>query len=287
MKDNIEEVRKYYNDHILEEDRRLDKHPFEVPVTMHFARKYISPGYSVFDAACGTGRIAGLLLNKGCYVGMNDLSDKNVELVQKRYGTHRNMLFIERSDALDSKKWKQKNWDGIFILGPLYHMISKQKRLRLLKRAYDNLKPGGYLFTSFMTRTGAMVYGVKHNPEGILYHDGVERLWETGTDNQFIESTECFTNAYFAHPEEVNPLIESAGLIPLHLAGAEGIFGERFELFHNLADNLKKEWIQFVIENCEDMHMVQQSKHLLSVAKKPVSSSKVRCYSVTCPEAFY
>lgn len=268
-KDNLKDVKAYYNTHVEEEDRRLDNHPFEVPVTMHFVKKYLTPGASVFDVACGTGRIGKLLLDHGYFVGLNDLSYKNMELVRERLDSHRNLIFTESSDALESEQWENKSWDCIFILGPLYHMISKENRLKMLKRAYDNLKPGGFLFSSFMTRTGAMVYGVKHNPEGILYPDGAKKLWETGTDNRFVEDTEYFTNAYFSHPEEIKPLLESVGLKPLHLAGAEGIFGERFELFHQLKEDLKDKWIQFIIENCEDNHLVQQSKHLLSIAQKP------------------
>ena len=264
----MNDVRKYYNNHTEEEDRRLDEHPFEIPVTMHFVSKYLNPGDHLFDVACGTGRISAVLLNMGYYLGLNDLSDNNIELVKKRLNFHDNILFIERSDALESKRWGQKEWDGIFILGPLYHMISKEKRLDVLTLAYNNLKTGGYVFSSFMTRGGALVYGLKHNPEGILYPDGAKKLWETGTDNRFVEATEYFTNAYFTHPEEINPLIEKAGLKPLHLAGAEGIFGERFELYHKLDKSLKDEWMAFVIEYCEDPHMVQQSKHLLSVACK-------------------
>jgi S-adenosylmethionine-dependent methyltransferase len=285
--DNINAVRQYYDNHAREEDQRLDEHPFEIPVTMHFVKKYLAPGCSIFDAACGTGRIAEMLLNKGFFVGLNDLSGQNVELAEKRCGRHRNVLFIERSDVLESIGWRHKLWDSIFLLGPLYHIISKERKLQLLKLAYNNLKPEGFLFSSFMTRAGALIYGIKHNPDGIHYNDGAKKLWKTGTDDRFIESTDNFTNAYFAHPEEVNPLIERAGLKPLHLAGAEGIFGERFELFHNLQDNLKREWIQFVIENCEDMHLVQQSKHLLSVARKPARSVQVCCYSILCPESFY
>lgn len=265
----MNEVRKYYNEHSKEEDRRLDEHPFEIPVTMHFVTKYLTPGDSVFDAACGTGRIAGLLLNKGFFVGLNDLSDENIELVKKRMGSHRNILFIDRSDVMESTRWGEKKWDSIFLLGPLYHMISKEKRLQLLEYSFDNLKPGGYLFSSFMTRTGAVVYGLKNNPKGILYPDGAKRLWETGTDERFVEGTEYFNHAYFAQPEEINPLIEKAGLKPLHLAGAEGIFGERFDLYHSLDDSLKSAWMDFTIANCEDTHMVHQSKHLLSVAQKP------------------
>ena len=53
------EVRDYYNDHVEEEDRRLDNHPFEIPVLMHFVNRYLKKGDRLFDVACGAGRIAG------------------------------------------------------------------------------------------------------------------------------------------------------------------------------------------------------------------------------------
>jgi len=251
-----------------DEDHRLDKHPFEIPVTMHYLQQYVKPGERIFDVACGTGRIAGLLLDKGYQTGLNDLSDANIRIAKERLQKHPNTLFIERSDALESHGWKRGPWDCVFILGPLYHMISKQKRLNVLTLAKEHLKPGGYVFSSFMTRMGALIYGIKNNPGGIRYADGAKELWETGTDDRFVEATEWFTNAYFAHPEEVNPLIESAGLKPIHLAGAEGPFGERFDLYHKMDKTLQTKWMDFVIAHAEDPHFIQHAKHLLSVSQK-------------------
>ncbi|MFO8053993.1 MAG: class I SAM-dependent methyltransferase [Bacteroidales bacterium] len=262
-------VRTYYNEHVKEEDARLTSHPFELWVTLHFVDKYLDPGSKLFDVACGTGRIAQQLLQGGFVLGLNDLSEKNIELVTKRLQGNRNVLFIKNDDALKADGWERMQWDGILLLGPLYHMISKENRVKVLNLACQNVKPGGYVFSSFMTRTGAMVYGVKNNPQGIRYQEGAEMLWETGTDERFVEGTEWFVNAYFSHPEEINPQIEKAGLEPLHLAGVEGIFGERIELYHQLEENLKKPWREFIIRHCEDIHMINQSKHLLSVARKP------------------
>lgn len=269
-KDHPNKVRKYYNEHVDDEDHRLENHPFEMPVTMYYVEKYLVPGQAVFDVACGTGHIAGQLLDKGFKLGLNDLSDRNVELVKQRLGGHPGVLFVNQADALQRSAWNHPLWDGILILGPLYHMISRANRLKVLQMACSNVKPGGYVLSSFMTRMGALIYGVKNNPRGILYPDGAEKLWETGTDDRFVEATEYFTNAWFCHPEQVQPLVEEAGLQPLHLAGAEGLFGERFELFHHLEEGLKKQWMEFVINHCEDPHMVNQSKHLLSVARKPL-----------------
>lgn len=265
------DVREYYNAHIADEDRRLDAHPFEIPVMMHFIDRYLEPGDAILDVACGTGRIPKILLEKGFRMGLNDISDRNTALVRKRLDDHPDLLFVTRSDALETRdRWQEHAWNAILVLGPLYHMISKEKRLQMLQRAKELVKPGGYIFSAFMTRTGALVYGLKKNPSGILYKDGVRKLWNTGTDDRFVEATEWFTNAYFAHPEEVAPLIEEAGLEPLHLAGAEGVFGDRFELYHRLEPHLKKPWMDFILENCEDLHMIQNAKHLLSVARKPL-----------------
>ncbi|NCA84657.1 MAG: class I SAM-dependent methyltransferase [Clostridia bacterium] len=264
-----EDVREYYNDHVKDEDHRLDEHPFEIPVLLHYAGKYLNPGDNIFDVACGTGRIAQQLMKKGYFVGLNDLSDENIRLVKERLGTNRNLLFTERNDALESEGWSKKRWDAIFILGPMYHIISESEKVKMLTMAYDNLKPGGYVFASFMTRAGAMVYGLKNNPKGILYPDGALSQWETGTDNRFVEGTEYFTHAYFAHPQEVAPLLEKAGLKPLALAGVEGIFGERFELYHRLEEDLKNAWMDFVIKHTEDPHLIEHSKHLLSISQKP------------------
>lgn len=268
-KEKHKEVREYYNEHVKEEDKRLDEHPFEIPVTMHFVNNYLKPGDHLFDAACGTGRIARLLLDEGYLVGLNDLSDNNIKLVTQRLGNHSNILFIERSDVIDSQGWNKFKWDGVFLLGPLYHMISRKQRLALLSLARENVKPGGYIFSSYMTRIGALVYGVKNNPEGILHPEEVKKLWETGTDDRFVEGTKWFTHSYFSHPEEVDPLIKEAGLLPLHLAGVEGLFGERFDLYHKLENKLKRPWMDFTIKYCEDIHMINQAKHLLSVAKNP------------------
>lgn len=266
----MNDVRDYYNTHFEEEHDRLGYHGFELPVTLHFIKKYLPPGSEIFDTACGTGHYARELLDSGYRIGLNDISDVNTENVRKEFGSDERVLFIDRSDALESRRWRTREWDAVLILGPLYHLIAREKRLRLLKTAERNLKPGGLVFASFMTRTGALVYGIKNNPKGILYPDGAEKLWKTGSDDRFVEATEYFTGAYFSNPSEIAPMLEEANLEPLHLAGAEGVFGERFDLFHQLDGTLKEAWLAFVINHCEEKEMVFNSKHLLSVSAKKV-----------------
>lgn len=139
--------------------------------------------------------------------------------------------------------------------------------MKLLQRAKRAVKKDGCLFLAFMSRTAGLLYGVKNNPGGIRKEHGALQFWYNGTDDEFIEATKWFINTYFSFPEEIEPLVREAGLEQLHLAGIEGIFGENMQLFHELDDSLKQDWMNFIMEHCEDVHMVHSSKHHLSVCR--------------------
>ncbi len=266
MNDAIE---KFYDVHVQDEDKRLDYHAFELPVTLHHIHQYLQKGSKILDVACGTGRYAVHLLRDGYQLGLNDISKKNMRLTKERVGQHHNVLYLDQEDALQTTLWEKEKWDGILILGPLYHFINFSKRLALLQKAKKYIRPGGYIFSAFMSRSGALIFGMLHNPEGILKEKGANYLWKYGTDEHFIEATETFEHAhvYFAQPDEINPLIKKAGLIPEKLIGIEGIFGERFDAYHQMSNDLQHAWMKFIIDHGEDIPMIYQSKHLLSVAR--------------------
>jgi len=263
----MNKVKEYYNTHSFFEDKRLDENEFEVPLTLNYIERYVKPGAKILDIACGTGNYAKILLEKGYILGLNDLSESNMELTRQKIKDNSHVIHMSVSNALDSEIWQKESWDAVLILGPLYHLTEKKNRIKILRKAKKHVKKNGIIYSAFMSRTAAMQYGLKNNPEGIQEKEGVFSLWETGTDENFVEGTEWFTNAYFSFPEEINPLIAESGLKPLHLVGIEGIFGENMQLYHNLNPSIKKKWFNFIRNHCEDKHLLNYSKHYLSVSK--------------------
>jgi len=83
-------------------------------------------------------------------------------------------------------------WDCILILGPFYHLKEIESRLKVLELACKHVKPGGYIFSSFMTRIGAMAYGVKNNPRGISLLSSFIKLSLKSTI-LVVELEVCFT----------------------------------------------------------------------------------------------
>ncbi len=268
MNDKTGDVKKYYDTHFQAEDQRLAHHVLELPLTLEYIEKHVPKNGKILDLACGTGWYADALLKRDYFLGLNDLSEENTRLTKERVGDSKKVLFSSTADALELDIGPKEAWDAVLLLGPLYHLKDEKARLQLLQKARDAVIPGGVVFSGFMSRAAAMVFGMKHNPGGIFNKDGARGLWETGTDTQFVEGTRWFINAHFVFPEEVNPMVQKAGLHPVHLVGIEGIFGERMELFHAMEPDQKEAWREFIHENCEDTHMVNLSKHLLSVSRK-------------------
>lgn len=227
------QVRQFYNQHSEEEDNRLSYHAFELPVTLHYIKKYVQKGSTILDVACGTGHYAEQLLDAGYRLHLSDISDEIIDLARKRLQNNAGILSIQRSSSMDEQLWKKEK-DAVMILGSLYHQLQEEDRLAQLKIVKENSRSGTIIFCGFMTRTGAAVYGLKHNPEGIGKRSGAEKLWTEGTDDHFVEGTEHFSHIYFSDPKEIAPLFEKAGIELLHLVGIEGIFGERFDFFIGL-----------------------------------------------------
>ncbi|MFO7828141.1 MAG: class I SAM-dependent methyltransferase, partial [Bacteroidales bacterium] len=186
----MNKVKKYYNTHSFFEDKRLQENEFEIPLTLKYIERYLKPGAKILDIACGTGNYAEILLKKGYVLGLNDLSENNMKLTRQKIKDHPNVIHISVSNALDSDIWQKETWDAILILGPLYHLTEKKNRLKMLEIAKKHVKKSGYIYSAFMSRTAAMLYGLKNNPEGIQEKKGAFSLWETGTDKNFVEGTE-------------------------------------------------------------------------------------------------
>ncbi len=93
----------YYDRMVEQEDRRLDRYPFEFPITIDFIEKYLGRGARLIDVACGTGRYAEALRSAGYAVGASDLSDANAEatrerLARKDFGER--LRFVRQANAL-------------------------------------------------------------------------------------------------------------------------------------------------------------------------------------------
>ena len=98
------------------------------------------------------------------------------------------------------------------------------------------LVPGGLLFASFITRYAPIRWAAKHEPGWVVEHrERLERLLSSGA---LPARPGRFTAAYFAHPTEIRPLMDSEGFRTLELIACEGVVSMIEERVNELSAHL-------------------------------------------------
>lgn len=76
-----------------------------------------------------------------------------------------------------------------------------------------------------------------------------------------------FTDAYFAHPAEIRPLMEETGFVTLDLIGCEGIIAANEEQINQLAGEAWQAWVDLNYRLGKEASLYGASDHLLYVDK--------------------
>lgn len=154
MKTNTELLAKAYDAGYQEEWNRLTSPAGRIEFTIikYFLNQLIGKESVVYDIGCGPGRYAAYLLEKGFKVATIDLSQKSLEAFHNRISKHfkQNHLFSEKCCATKLDWIKNNSADVILLMGPMYHLISRNERLKAVEHGYNKLKSGGYLFSTWM-----------------------------------------------------------------------------------------------------------------------------------------
>jgi ubiquinone/menaquinone biosynthesis C-methylase UbiE len=168
-----------------EEYRRLTETALreaEYSLIIELLDEYIPVDSVVIDIGSGPGRYAEYLMMRECKVGVVDLSAKSLKAFSDRMENvccKGNTLFNQVSCATQLNWIADNSADAILIMGPLYHLITEEHRNIALSNCHRILKPGGFIFTVFLS------------PFPILNKLTDCKVIEKADKDKFIFSDEC------------------------------------------------------------------------------------------------
>ncbi|MEN8174002.1 MAG: class I SAM-dependent methyltransferase, partial [Chloroflexota bacterium] len=234
MSDDVSDIADYYNSDPEREHDRLERHQLEYDLTLRFLNQYLPAQGSILEIGAATGRYTLELARQGYSLTAVDISDVLIEICRKsliKEGLEKQVRLVV-ADARDLSKLEEKDFEAALLMGPLYHLVEEEDRKIALKEAFDRLRTGGILFSSFISRFGIMGDVLKTYPDWIEKQAEVRSVLEKGKDPDDYPQGQF--RGYFARVSEMAPLHEAVGFETLAVAGVEPAISADDESYNKL-----------------------------------------------------
>jgi S-adenosylmethionine-dependent methyltransferase len=268
-------VRDYYDDGVEREWCRLDSPlgRIEFASTLRLIDKYFPASGTVCDVGGGPGRYTLELARRAYRVTLVELSEgllARARVALDGAGVSADRLV--RGDACELAGLSDAQFDAALLLGPLYHLVDRPRRMTALGELRRVLKPGGVAIAAYLNSWGILRAGLGDFPERYADPDYVASLLGDKTFRG-AESLPGFTECYWATPDAAEAEVREAGLGLVSRCGAEGFAGGMRPAVERLASEYPHGFDNLVRMGAETSELPQYrdaTEHLHLVVRKPV-----------------
>lgn len=254
-------IEEYYERY--DEDGRLEKkhQKIEFLTTIRYVEKYLSKDSRILEVGAGTGRYSLYFSRKGYQVDSVELVEHNINIFKSKLNED-DTVNIMQGNALDLDMYVDNTFDTVMVLGPMYHMYTKEDKLKVISEALRVLKPGGILHISYISHDAVIVnWGLQGG-----------KLLEGNELNMFTEDYRCISTPkdLFAMMDvkEIKDLMSRFKTEQLHIVGTDGIAPWFRDLFTDMSDDFYNEWLRYHFMHCEREDLIGYSNHVLYITRK-------------------
>ena len=249
-----------------DEDGRLSKKhgSVEFLTTMRYIGQYIKPGDRVLEVGAGTGRYSHALARQGYTVDAVELIGHNIDVFQNNTQPGEN-ISITQGNALDLSAFSDNTYDITLLLGPLYHLYTKEDKRQALREAIRVTRPGGVIFTAYVISDGCLL------DEGFLRRNiNVAEYVKTGLldGETFAAKSEPKDLFELVRKEDVDELMRDFPTTRLHYVATDGCALLLREDIDAMDDETFRLYLDYHFATCERADLLGVTSHALDVFRK-------------------
>ena len=256
-------IEEYYN--ARDEDARLtSKHgSVEYLTTMKYIRESVKGinDPAILEVGAGTGRYSVTLAKEGYRVTAVELVAHNLDILKSKLdGSERITPVL--GNALDLSFLADGAFDLTMLLGPMYHLYTKEDKLRALREAVRVTKPGGRILVAYCMNEATVIQDAfvlrnlrDYSERGLLAPD-----WHCKSDPK-----EVFD---LVRTEEIAALDAKIPVKRLKLIATDGASNYKREFIDEMDDETFRKWLDFHFATCERQDLVGASNHTLDILEK-------------------
>jgi ubiquinone/menaquinone biosynthesis C-methylase UbiE len=257
----------------VDEDSRLQQGwgPLELERTRELIARALKPAPAVIlDVGGGSGIYSAWLASLGYEVHLVDPVPKHIDQARRR--SSRQQQAIASMSIGDARllETKDTSVDTVLLLGPLYHLIERQDRIRSLNEALRVLRPGGLVFAVAISHFASLLDSLRHgffaDP---LFAPILERDLTDGQHRNPTGNPLYFTTAFFHRPGELARELIAAGFHLESVAAIEGpgwLAHDFDDLWTDLA--LRARLLDSIRKVEREPSILGASPHIMAVGRK-------------------
>lgn len=253
----------YYENY--DEDSRLTsfrRGKLEYLTTMGYIQAYLKPGDQILEIGAGTGRYSAALAEMGYDVTAVELVLHNLEILKRKITSEMKLTALE-GDALNLNMLESDRYDMTLLLGPLYHLYTKEDKERAISEALRVTKPGGIVMAAYCISEGTIieyVFRQNHLPE-ILQND----MMDLRTFDLKSEPKELFD---MVRKSDIDEMMAGFPVQRLHYVATDGLsYFMRREL-EEMDEQAFSVFLTYHLTVCENPDLVGATAHSLDIFRK-------------------
>ena len=256
-------LEEYYNNY-NEECRLLSRHgQVEYLTTMRYIEECLegitNPG--ILEVGAGTGRYSVTLAKKGLQVTAVELIEHNLEILRSKLDGTESITTVQ-GNALDLSLFLDNSFDLTMLLGPMYHLYSREEQLKALSEAVRVTKPGGYILVAYCM----------NEPTVIQYVFGLNHLHEVMDLNMLTPDWHCISEPKdlfeLVRTEDITALDEQVPVKRIKLVATDGATNYKREYIDAMDDKTFAKWMDYHFAICERQDLIGASHHTLDMLRK-------------------
>ena len=257
---NEENLIKYYNK--FNEDKRLTRRHgiVEFTTAMKYIVKYLKKmdNPKILDVGAGTGRYSIELDKQGYDVTAVELVKHNLMHLKKNYPDIKSY----QGNAINLKKFKDESFDMVLLFGPMYHLITKNEKIKALMEAKRVVKTGGIIMISYYMNEYAVI---KH---GFVEGNILDAIDSNEIDKNFHITPKCDDLYSMVRLEDINELKKIAKLKRIKILSQDGASDYIRPIINKMDDKTFETYIKYHLSICERKELLGASSHVLDILKK-------------------
>ena len=247
-----------------DEDGRLrSKHGMvEFLTTMRYVQRYLRPGMRIMEIGAATGRYSHELARQGYWVDAVELLEHNIELFEQNTIPGEKVT-VRQGNAMDLSAFEDEIYDITLLLGPMYHLFSREDKLKALGEAIRVTKKGGIVFVAYcMGDASVLSYGFIRGK----IHEIIEKcMLDPVTFDTFSNPWDIFE---LCRKEDIDELRGQFPVTQLHFVASDGYTNHMRQTVDAMDDKTYEVYLNYHFATCERLDMVGYSHHTIDIFRK-------------------